>query len=347
MSLQAYENWEPVPYEPIENVLSGLSVPTSPGGSDGVVPKSIKELSERLNIHSEKIIWQWQPTAEINAAALLAHAVMEPDDGMDQNLNISSDQKYMGGFEGLSSQGIRHMYYRAWSIWSPLVTFHFPFHVMGYAPQRAEMYFELARQAKAQNHYFWAYRFLGWGLHYVQDIGQPYHCSQFASLRLLPLRILLSVGWEPFIAETKRIVSNFHLVFERYTDFLLEPSRESQATVAFKVPTGDDNLKYLLEHNSALGIAAGVVRLAETGSELAPQIADVEDELLGNFLWSRKTNIENGFLDETGKPKIDFQKIESDSKLKKPLEKFHDLVVQSLSNTGVATRWYVDRFKAL
>lgn len=354
LSLQAYEGWEPVSYEPIDKCLPSLAM-------NGLsAPASVNALGELLRIHADKIDWNWQPPvapssspsqdsgspAAVSALEVLAYAVMEPDHGMDQNLNLSPDQKYMGGFEGPSSQGIRHMFYRSWSPLAPLVTFHFPLHQMGYAPDRAELFFKLAKQAKLAGHSFWAYRFLGWGLHYVEDMGQPYHAVQFASFEILPIPILMSVGWEAFLAETKRIVANYHLVFERFTDEQLRPDHEGQVAAAFKVPVGDEELKLTMEQKAELGVKAGVELLAAASAKLAAPIVHAQRALMGKTLEEKGVDVDASFFDAASRPKVDFAAIESSTALSAQRKELSDLMTKALSNTGVATRWYVDRFRA-
>ena len=59
---------------------------------------------------------------------------------------------------------------------------------------RAYQYMGLARLAFATGHPYWAYRFLGWGLHHVQDLTQPYHAKPLPGVELASL-LVLAVGW--------------------------------------------------------------------------------------------------------------------------------------------------------
>ncbi|MBI3558514.1 MAG: hypothetical protein HY074_19765 [Deltaproteobacteria bacterium] len=344
-SLQSYDNWDSAPYEPIEKVLPVLSVQNAPA------PVSLKEFAEQLAIHMESIKWDWQPsTADgsvVSALEVLVKASIEPDGGMDQNLNLSPDQKYMGGYEGLSSQAIRHMFFRSWSPIDPVLSFHVPLHEMGFAPDRAELFFNLAKQAKKDGHTFWAYRFLGWGLHYVQDLGQPYHTSQVGSMRLLPFRVLLSVGLEAFMAETLRIVGNFHLSFEQYADFLMNPDRDSPLALAFKVPKADEGMKMELEQKTDLPINDGVKRLALASQQLAQAVVDAQMDMMGPLLMAPEMNLISNFYDSSGKPKIDFSLIETSTILAGRRTEMLSVLERAFGNTGVATRWYVDRFRTL
>lgn len=344
LALQSQENWDEISYEPIENVLSDLSVAGKPA------PRTVAGLAHQLGIHADKVNWTWQPVSENSAypapLEVIAFGSLEADGGMDQDHDASEDQKYMGGTKGPSSQGFRHMYYRKFDVIEPLATFHFPFREMGEAPYRAQLYFDLAVQAKRAGHLFWAYRFLGWGVHYVQDIGQPFHANQLGSVTLFPLWTLISRGFEAAVAEATRLSGNFHLSFEQYTNYFLNTDQgSSPLLVAFKIPKGDEILRQLFEQNLKVTIEGGVKALAVSSSHLAPQIVSAQQKLMGKTLRSPEMDIIAGFYDKQGKPKIDFSLVEADSSVEEQRKTMHDVMFQALSNTGVATRWYVDRFR--
>ncbi|MBI3542788.1 MAG: hypothetical protein HY075_05875 [Deltaproteobacteria bacterium] len=342
-SLQAYENWEPAPYEPIDKALSAIAQ------AGKAAPASVTAFCAQIEINCGKVKWDWQPpqsgTAAPTALDVLIFSSFEPDFGMDEDLDVNPDQKYMGGTRGPSSKGFRHMFYRAWTPFDPITTFHFPFHEMGVAPERAELFFRMARDLKTAGHVFWAYRVLGWGLHYVQDLGQPYHATQVASLKLMPLKVLMALGWEAFVSETTRIVGNFHLVFERYCEYLTDPNRgEQPLALVFKVPRADESLKLVLEQRE-LPIAEGARRLAIASSQIAAPVATAELALLGDQLQAPGMNVIANFFDEGGRPKVNFAEIEANGALAGPRKEMLLAMEVALSNTGVATRWYVDAFR--
>ena len=156
LTLQMQENWNKPAYEPIENILSSLSIDSKPS------PTSLQQLIEQLEIQGDKVNWQWQPVSTpekpITALDILLYSSDEPDQGMDQNLRLADYQDKMGGYVGMSSQGIRHMYFPDWTFSAPLATFHIPFHAMGFAPARAQLFFDLAIQLRNNVHFFWSYR---------------------------------------------------------------------------------------------------------------------------------------------------------------------------------------------
>lgn len=344
LALQSYENLDEFAFEPIAEALPALSA------KPGTAPATTTQLSEQLGINGAKIDWEWKPKSSegdsVSAAVeTIAFSSLEADAGMDQDLDVSDDQKYMGGTKGPSSQGFRHMYYRRFSPAEPLATFHFPFREMGEAPRRARIFFDLAVQAKKAGHLFWAYRFLGWGVHYVQDLGQPYHANQLGSPTLFPLWELITRGFEAAVAEATRLSGNFHLSFERYADYFLGMNGENNIVLAFKAPKGNAELRAALQQNLDLSIEEGTKRLAEASSRLAGSLVSAQNQLMGPLLKARETDLISGFYDAQGRAKVDFAAYETDASVADQRKITHEAMFDALSNTGIATRWYVDRFK--
>ncbi len=351
-ALFAVDNWESVVPEPIEAVLPKITV--EPGLPPAV---SLAEFVSQMKIRGDFVKWDWAPakTSDGHASArdVLMYAVDEPDGGMDQNLNVTPDQKYMGGFSGLSSQGFRHMYFGSFRLNSPLATFHVPFHALGHAPELIERMFNLAKQAQLSGHSFWAYRFLGWGLHYLEDVSQPYHSSQIPSLALWPFATLLK-GWDAFVLEATRFVANFHLAFERYTEFLLDPARSSrrpneELMNAFRVPRATPELKRQLEQNMELTIRSGAIMVSAASADLAGGLAKSQHKLFGGALHDKALDLRSADAagkDAAGKLLIDYAAIETNPELAEHRKELRAVTVEALSNMGVATRWYLDRFRA-
>jgi hypothetical protein len=155
-----------------------------------------------------------------SASAILIHYSDEPDRGMDQDLNLSPDQKYMGGYKGPTSQGFRHLYFKKWSMRAPWRTFHVPMKEMGEALKRAQIFYDLAETAYNVSEPYWAFRFLAWSLHYVQDLGQPYHSSQILTPRFLSWEDIFH--FKQFVSRTTQIISNCHYLYEDYAVYRLK-----------------------------------------------------------------------------------------------------------------------------
>jgi len=94
----------------------------------------------------------------------------EPDLGMDQDLDLNSMQKLTGG-----SQGWRHMEYRLLFI------------RLGEVSKSVEYFSELSTKVWDMNDPYWAYRFMARAIHYLEDIGMPYHTFPAPTCELFKL----------------------------------------------------------------------------------------------------------------------------------------------------------------
>jgi enoyl-CoA hydratase/carnithine racemase len=84
---------------------------------------------------------------------------------------------------------------------------------------RAYQYMGLARLAFATGHSYWGYRFLGWGLHHIQDLTQPYHAKPLpgaglASLLLMEAKALAGFDSDKHAAIQR--VATRHMEVEKY-----------------------------------------------------------------------------------------------------------------------------------
>ena len=116
---------------------------------------------------------------------VLASAADEPDYGHDINL-FSDNPGAVGALYNFGPQPFGDARFE----YSSQAPFHIgyyhedaivfaagPFLTRTYPEWRAYQYFGLARYAFEHGHPYWGYRFMGWGLHYIQDLTQPYHAK--------------------------------------------------------------------------------------------------------------------------------------------------------------------------
>ncbi|MCB1303469.1 MAG: phospholipase [Leptospiraceae bacterium] len=88
-----------------------------------------------------------------------------------------------------------------------------------YADYRAREFLALARFAFKTGHPYWGYRFLGWGLHYLQDLTQPYHARVMpakGTTGLVWMNLLNTVGISSPQTEAIQQLSNRHLALENF-----------------------------------------------------------------------------------------------------------------------------------
>ncbi len=136
----------------------------------------------------------------------------EPDLGMDKGLPMEGLEKLLG-----DSQGIRHMEYR--------LLF---FIRVGEVTDVVQYFSDLAEIAYRRGDPYWAYRFMGRAIHYLQDIGQPFHTFPAPLIELLKLPF----NMEKWIT----IFANYHFTYDFYGGYLLWGQYEPLVKAVEDVP---------------------------------------------------------------------------------------------------------------
>jgi hypothetical protein len=166
---------------------------------------------------------------------ILAISVDDPDQGMDRELpdsaDPSDDRKYMGGSIGPPSTGFRHMYWSGWNWRKPIATFQIPTRALGQSPDRIELFANETRDRLRRGDTAWGMRLLGWTLHYLQDLTQPFHAAQVPTPRMIPWTKLFAwppaEGWKNLVREATRTITNYHWAYETYVRTALEKGNAS------------------------------------------------------------------------------------------------------------------------
>lgn len=114
-----------------------------------------------------------------------------------------------------------------------------PFLAKSFLPARVFLFINLSYLARQVGDTYWAFRFLGWAFHYLEDLGQPYHAQAVPSASTwFYIKYLISNQKEKIKAETLQLMMNRHAMFEDYALQSLEQSNlghyDSQVDVAFK-----------------------------------------------------------------------------------------------------------------
>jgi hypothetical protein len=84
---------------------------------------------------------------------------------------------------------------------------------------RAYQYMGLARLAFATGHPYWGYRLLGWGLHHIQDLTQPYHAKPLPGVGLPTLLWLEGTALAGFSGDKQAAIERVatrHMEVEKY-----------------------------------------------------------------------------------------------------------------------------------
>lgn len=169
------------------------------------------------------------PGQALPARRVLATASDEPDWGFDEDLwnAYGFGAAPYGLPTGESSKAAFHMQFSRENL---LVRLAAPEVAESLAPVRAELFAALSRQAARSGHRYWALRTAGWALHYVQDLGMPYHS------RALPGQ---GLGWyldfavardrEGMKLDAAYAVATRHFVYEDGVALLIQSGRLREA----------------------------------------------------------------------------------------------------------------------
>ena len=201
-----------------------LYVGPSPERSNPVVkplPWSALSFLGGGNAQQASRYWSLTEGESVSVAEVLATASDEPDLGMDIGLfddnGTAFGQRYGFGRQPFGnpnldygSQAPFHMgfYHLDW-----LARVAQPDLQRTYPLWRIALFGELADVAFRTGHPYWGWRFLGWGLHYVGDLTQPYHAVPLPGVSTL--QALWSV-LQGKTSEMVQLVSNRHGVIESY-----------------------------------------------------------------------------------------------------------------------------------
>jgi len=164
---------------------------------------------------------------KVSALEVLASAAEEPDHGLDLGLWEDNQSSY-GKAMGLGSQPFGNPVVS----YSSQAPFHMGFYhekpilylVAGwlkrcYPEYRISLFLTLAQHAFSTGHTYWGYRFLGWALHYIQDLTQPYHATLapgWSWLKLIAFNTLEIFGIKTPAQNIRQLLTNRHLALENY-----------------------------------------------------------------------------------------------------------------------------------
>jgi hypothetical protein len=205
-----------------------------------IQPLPGKDLPEREHLQANQVMveqtlspWNRQrfiviaEHEKVAPLAVLASAADEPDYGHDINL-FSDNPGNVGALYGFGPQPFGDARFQ----YSSQAPFHMGFFhesavvyaAAGFLERswpdwRAYQYMGLARLAFASGHPYWGYRFLGWGLHHIQDLTQPYHAKPLPGVDLASLLLLEGKALAGFAADKQASierVATLHMEVEKY-----------------------------------------------------------------------------------------------------------------------------------
>lgn len=172
------------------------------------------------------------PGERVSALSIITTAADEPDYGLDVNLWENNntwfgkiyqlgEQPFGNPILSYGSQAPFHMgfYHEPWLLYKMA-----GFLEKCYPEYRIHLFSNLSKYAFKTGHPYWGYRFLGWTLHYIQDLTQPYHAKATPGINLpqaLAINFIDIIGFHSFKQEALQLLSNRHFSLENYTSNLL------------------------------------------------------------------------------------------------------------------------------
>ena len=158
---------------------------------------------------------------------VVASASDEPDYGLDFGLwednGTAFGRSYGFGKQPFGNPAVE------WSSQGPLHLGYFheaaivykaaPFLRRAFPEYRIHLWRSLAAFALRSGHEYWGWRFAGWGMHYLQDLGQPYHARVLPGVgvsRMLWINTLDLVGVHGPKQDAVQLVTNRHFALENF-----------------------------------------------------------------------------------------------------------------------------------
>ncbi|WAC45010.1 phospholipase [Pseudomonas sp. SL4(2022)] len=239
-----------------------------------------------------------QPGEDVSAIQVLSSAADEPDYGHD--INLFSDNPGEVGAQynfGVQPFGDARFEYSSQAPFH-IGYYHEPELVFQAAPYlrrtlphwRIYQYTGLARLALEHGHEYWGYRFLGWALHYMQDLTQPYHAKTvpgFNTPELMLIALKGAAGYpEDRLAAIARVADR-HTAIEEYQLERMQQLMNQQAASPLlqaytQNPAGSDYPAFSVDYPQQVVAAEAYAS------------ADSFDELIGQWL-ARKPAAAPGF----------------------------------------------------
>lgn len=158
---------------------------------------------------------------------VLSTATDEPDYGFDLGLFVDNGttwgQHYGFGEQPFGNPGLEygsqapfHMgfYHESWLVFAAA-----PFLKRTYVDYRIHLYQTLSQYAFSAGQEYWGWRFMGWAMHYLNDMSMPYHTTVMPAKRALPMiwiNLKAMLGFPRSRDNAIQLLSNRHTVYEQF-----------------------------------------------------------------------------------------------------------------------------------
>lgn len=319
----------PTPCEPIDQKFLNTLIQDLQLNRTTQVPTSASSSSFKTCVLGSKMSIQ-----EI----LQGSSVDDPDQGMDRDLPAEYDPKeertWMGGLTGPSSQGFRHMYFGGLKMDNFVATFQIPMRPIGQAINRAEVMAIKGKEYFKAGAGVWSIRVLGWALHYIQDLAQPFHAAQIINAKIIPWGELLSFppSFSNFKQESIRTVSNYHWALEGYVRTRLKEGPTSPFAECLKNPKQYSTLTF----SASSGPREIAEAVAKASIEIAPELGKAETNFFSLKLMQKDYNL------SAFKGEMNYADYGVRPDLTESREALHKVVCQALANASIASRRLIE-----
>ncbi len=171
--------------------------------------------------------------SQIDPLSVLVSANDEPDMGLDvglyENNQTSFGERYGLGIQPFGNPNLEYgsqapihmgLYHEA-----KLVNKLAPYISHCLPEYRIHLYKTLSEFAFKMGQDYWGWRFMGWGLHYIADLAQPYHSSALPGvsvIKMMTMNTLDMLGRSKMKSQAIQLVSNRHTAIESLERQLLE-----------------------------------------------------------------------------------------------------------------------------
>ncbi len=158
---------------------------------------------------------------------VLATATEEPDYGFDLGLftdnGTTYGQTYGFGEQSFGNPGLEygtqapfHMgfYHESWLVFAAA-----PFLKRTYVEYRIHLFKTLSKYAFDVGQDYWGWRFMGWTMHYLNDMSMPYHTTVMPAKRplgMIWINLKAMLGFPRSIDNAVQLLSNRHTVYEQF-----------------------------------------------------------------------------------------------------------------------------------
>lgn len=194
-----------------------------------------------------------------------------------------------------------------------------------YPEYRIQQYKVLSELAFELGEDYWAYRFMGWGMHYLGDLSMPYHTAPLpgtSTLKMLWINIKAMIGLPRSKDNAVQMVSNKHSVLERFQWLELREAYETNDSL-HPMLVALQNPVEMVEYNSQFP-----VHIAAKGS------VDVSKRVNKTLLkWVPKKLIADPKFEASGSAELlELNRTIEDYKGKDGVEQMNNAISQRFSN---------------